>query len=493
MRLLAAADPPRTLLVASEQFTRHAGAVRARLARNAAGLGVGDLPPAPPGALDFRVLLFSLQGCARVHVFGAPPFAAGGGGAGGPSAPPAPPPDPATPAAALLAQVATGVVKAAAKDFPPLDVYTMYSPKYEPYYRNLQRTFAAQGGAGWALHGVEVADEKFNLAKGANKLRGSSRRLRLLVAQIRRRLGSADPHFCWMDTTTLVADELLWRPYAGKDLYLPPESRFGNPTQAANMCFMCLLANERTLAFFGRVLQDVEEANAWEQDRVNVRLAEGYAQLEWDWIPASVVDIMAARHDDCTTWRSAAVLKFISMATKKEAYPEPRSKLGELYHSYLDLVLGRREDCPAELEDRAEKKWAKLAKSRERAERKRKPEERELVEAAQQEEGRRNGEEGDRKRAARERRRRQREERKEQQEQRAKRQDEREKRERAKQEAREKRLAQREERDRERLKRVSEKRKAAKEKDREAEAAAGKAGAEVAQGSAAQEESPLVR
>jgi len=496
MQRLAAADPPRTLLVASEQFTRHAVAVRARLAQNAADLGVRDLPPAPRGALDFKLLLFSLQGCARVHVFGSSPFVAAGGGVSTGRASGAawhPPPDPATPAAARLAQVATGVVRAASGDLaapPPLDVYTMYSPKYEPYYRNLQRTFAAQRGTGWALHGVEVADEKFNLAKGTNKLRGSSRRLRLLLAELKRRLGSADPHFCWMDTTTLVADELLWRPYAGKDLYLPPESRFGNPTQAANMCFMCLRANERTLSFFSRVLQDVEEANEWEQDRVNVRLAEGYASLKWDWIPTSVVDIMAARHDDCTTWRSAAVLKFISMATKKEAYPGPRSKLGELYHAYMDLVLGRREECPPELEDRAEKKWAKLAKTRKRAESKRKPEERELVEAAQLEEGRRTGEEGDRKRVAREKRRHQREQRKEQQEQRAKRQDEREKREKAKQEARQKRQAQREERDRERLKN-GERRKAIKER-KKVEAAAAKAGVEVVQGSTLQER-PLNR
>ena len=419
MRRLAADNPPRTLLVASEEFTRHAVAVRARLVQNAAGLGVGDLPPAPKGALDFKLLLFSLQGCARVHVFGSPPFVAvAGGGSMGRASGAAghPPPDPATPAAALLAQVGTGVVKAASGDLaapPPLDVYTMYSPKYEPYFRNLQRTFTAQGGAGWALHGVEVADEKFNLAKGTNKLRGSSRRLRLLLAELKRRLSSADPHFCWMDTTTLVADELLWRPYTGKDLYLPPESRFGNPTQAANMCFMCLRANERTLSFFSRVLQDVEEANEWEQDRVNVRLAEGYASLEWDWIPTSVVDIMAARHDDCTTWRSAAVLKFISMATKKEAYPAPRTNLGKLYHSYMDLVLGRREECPPELEDRAEKKWAKLVKTRKRAKSKENPDERELVEAAQLEEGRRTGEEGHRKRVAREKRRHQREQRKE--------------------------------------------------------------------------------
>ena len=63
-----------------------------------------------------------------------------------------------------------------------------------------------------------------------------------------------------------------------------------------------------------------------------------------------------------------------------------------------------------------EKKWAKLVKTRKRAKSKENPDERELVEAAQLEEGRRTGEEGHRKRVAREKRRHQREQRKEQQE-----------------------------------------------------------------------------
>ena len=313
-----------------------------------------------------------------------------------------------------------------------------------------------------------MPDEKVSLAKGTNKLRGSSRRLRLLLAQLKRRLGSADPFFCWMDTTTLVADELLWRPYSGKDLYLPPESRFGNPTQAANMCFMCIRANDRTMAFFNQVLADVVEETAWEQDRVNVRLAEGFAQLRWDWIPSSVVDIMAAKHDDCTTGRSAAVYKFISMATKKEAYPPARSKTGELYHAYLDLVRGRRQECPAALEDRAEKKWAALLKQRGGAvPEKPEPGEERLAMAARRETERRSDEETGRKRSAQEKRKGQRKKRQEQQNERAKRLEERHQREEKREIARQKRLAEREKREMERKKRRE--RKAAMKKKKQQE------------------------
>ena len=270
-----------------------------------------------------------------------------------------------------------------------------------------------------------------------------------------------------MDTTALVADELLWRPYSGKDLYLPPESRFGNPTQAANMCFMCIRANNRTMSFFSRVLADVVEDTAWEQDRVNVRLAEGFAQLRWDWIPSSVVDIMAAKHDDCTTGRSAAVYKFISMATKKEAYPSPRSKTGELYHAYLDLVMGRHQECPAALEDRAEKKWAALLKQRGAAPKMQEPGEENLAKAARREAERRSDEEADRKRTAREKRKEQRKKRQEQQNERANRQEERRQRENMKEIARQKRLVEREKREMERKKRHE--RKAAMKKKKRPE------------------------
>ena len=489
---LAAADPPLSLLVASEQFTRHAAAVRERLRLNAGEAsereGVAPLPAAPSGALDFSVLLFSLQGCARVHVFGPPPAAtaeadAAGGAPVGPGAGSKvwPLADPATAGAALLAQVATGAVRATsgsgAAAAPALAAYTMFSPKYAQYYRNLRDSFEVQGGEGWMLRGVEVPDEKFSLAKGTNKLRGSSRRLRLLLAQLKRRLGSADPFFCWMDTTTLVADELLWRPYSGKDLYLPPESRFGNPTQAANMCFMCIRANDRTLAFFSQVLTDVVEDTAWEQDRVNVRLAEGFAQLRWDWIPSSVVDIMAAKHDDCTTGRSAAVYKFISMATKKEAYPPARSKTGELYHAYLDLVRGRRQECPAALQDRAEKKWAALLKQRGPALEKQEPGEERLAMAARRETERRSDEETGRKRSAQEKRKEQRKKRQEQQNERATRLEERHQREEKREIARQKRLAEREKREMERKKRRERKAAMKKKKKKQEHAPQAEAGA----------------
>ena len=363
-------DRAETLEVAGRSVVDHVVALRRRLRDN-----LGQLDEAVAGAerpaaadqvpgLDFLALVYLSEVCGRVTVFGLSPEALGPADrAATPAAPSLPLRDPLTATAALLAQVGTGRVKIRLPDgwkdpHAPLPVYTMYSPKYRYYWENLETSFSRRGGAGWALQAFQMEDQAVNHGEG-NKMKGNTFKIDLILKELKGRIGAVHPGFCWMDTTALVVNPLLWRPLDGKDMHFVGESRFGNPEQLVNICFMCIRANVRTLAFFEAVRKGIAEEGAWDQGRVNELIKAKQPPVSWGWLPPSTVQVLAAPHDNCDPTRSAAVLKFISMATKDHIIPG--EKRMQLYNLHFNAIKESKPlKCPSKLRNRADKEFKKV-------------------------------------------------------------------------------------------------------------------------------------
>ena len=403
------------LQVVGRAVVDHGAAVRRRLQKNlylhsSPTTGAqGDLRPEAvdrsPG-LDFQALVFLSEVCGRVTVFGLAPgplevdvtaagrrpsaalasLSSAGQVAEGPESQSAPAlRDPLTATAAMLAQVGTGRVKLRLSEdwkdpHAPMPVFTMYSPKYKYYWDNLEASFARQAGKGWTLEASEIQDQAVNDGEG-NKMKGNAFKVELILKELKARVGSEHPDFCWMDATALVTNPFLWRPLDGKDLYFVGESRFGNPEQMVNICFMCIKANARTLAFFEAVRKAIAEEGAWDQGRVNELLKAKEPPVSWGWLPPSTVQILAAPHDNCDPTRGAAVLKFISMATKNHVIPN--QKRMQLYNSHFSAITsGTSLKCPKNLKNRADKEYKKVEHYRELARQKKAEEKRTRAKAA---------------------------------------------------------------------------------------------------------------
>ena len=400
------------LQVVGRAVVDHGAAVRRRLQKNLhlhlhSSSTTGPLHPEAvdrsPG-LDFQALVFLSEVCGRVTVFGLAPaplgvdvtaagrrpsaaltsLRAAGQVAEAPERQSAPAlRDPLTATAGMLAQVGTGRVKVRLPEgwkdpHAPMPVFTMYSPKYKYYWDNLEASFARQAGKGWALKASEIQDQAVNDGEG-NKMKGNAFKVELILKELKARVGSEHPDFCWMDATALVTNPFLWRPLDGKDLYFVGESRFGNPEQIVNICFMCIKSNARTLAFFEAVRQAIVEEGAWDQGRVNALLKAEEPPVSWGWLPPSTVQILAAPHDDCDPTRGAAVLKFISMATKDHVIPN--QKRMQLYNAHLSAITsGTSLKCPKKLKNRAGKEYKKVEHYRELARQKKAEEKRALEE-----------------------------------------------------------------------------------------------------------------
>jgi len=363
-------DRANKLEVAGRSVVDHVIAVRRRLRDNlnqlgetAEGTGLPAVTDQVPG-LDLLALVYLSEVCGRVTIFGLSPESLWlANRAGTPEALSLPLRDPLTATAALLVQVGTGRVKLHLPDgwkdpHAPMPVYTMYSPKYKYYWENLKTSFALRGGAGWTLQAFKMEDQAVNRGEG-NKMKGNTFKIDLILKELKGRIGAVHPSFCWMDTTALVANPFLWRPLDGKDMHFVRESRFGNPEQLVNICFMCIRANARTLAFFEAVRKGIAEEGAWDQGRVNELIQAKQPPVSWGWLPPSTVQVLAAPHDNCDPTRGAAVLKFISMATKDHIIPG--EKRMQLYNIHFNSINQRKAlKCPAKLRNRADKEYKKV-------------------------------------------------------------------------------------------------------------------------------------
>ena len=81
--------------------------------------------------------------------------------------------------------------------------------------------------------------------------------------------------------------------------------------------------------------------------------------VSWGWLPPSTVQVLAAPHDNCDLTRSAAVLKFISMATKDHIIPG--EKRMQLYNLHFNAIKENKPlKCPSKLRNRADKEFKKV-------------------------------------------------------------------------------------------------------------------------------------
>jgi len=219
---------------------------------------------------------------------------------------------------------------------PMLKIFTMYSPKYKKYWEALEDTFARHGSPDLKLKPFLMNDVKMNKdKKKGNKMRGVPTKIDIIVWIIRENLGET---FCYLDTTSLLVQPLLWRPQAGVDLYFTKESQWGNPDQKVNIGMICGVANERTLTFFQKVSSEITNSHRWDQEVVNTFLEKAAPPLaRWDFIPPENVQVLSDEIDDCLPEAGVSILKFISLSSPKKTAKNP----GLLYQQYKEFGLGQ--------------------------------------------------------------------------------------------------------------------------------------------------------
>ena len=157
-----------------------------------------------------------------------------------------------------------------------IDWYYIYSQRYFPFHEYLQKKINKDI---YNLHALFVEQSVFDehLYKHPNEHFFSriTVKVEAILLIIKKRMSQTREPFFFSDCDIMIgslADTLIKYVDTPVDIYFQDEERYG---ALVNPGFMLIWPNEKTLAFWNRVLDDIVKNNAMEMTSINVLIKEG--------------------------------------------------------------------------------------------------------------------------------------------------------------------------------------------------------------------------